>query len=618
MHIVATAGHVDHGKSTLLRALTGMEPDRWEEERARGLTIDLGFVWTQLSGATGDETVAFVDVPGHHAFLPNMLAGAGGSPAAMLVVAADDGWSAQSQEHLEILQLLDVPVLLTVVTKVVPVGTARARAVADDVRRRLQHLPGEAGPVVLADPPTGHGVEEVAATLADRLADVPHPAPTVRGRLWIDRSFTVTGAGTVVTGTLRGAPVTVGETVTVLPAGRPARIRGLQCLGQAVDRAEPESRVAVNLAGVSHEDLGRGDALAVGPPPTWPVTDAFDARVRVLPGQELGRRGAWQLYAGTAEVEARLHPVLGQPITTDGDLRVELRRPLPLRSGDRFVVRDVGRRHVVAGGEVLVPWARGRLRGTSARLQRAEQLDAVAAATGPRRAAALVAAGVDRPAAEVLVAVGEPTDAPVAGTRRLGDHLVATERLRDWSRVVEEHVVAAGADGRDLAALAARLTAAGCPAHLVDPVVAHLVAEGVVARVGPVVLAPAWQQAWEDEAARRRAALLRALDTSPWSPPSLDEAVTEVGATTAEVQRLIEQGNLVVHGRFAFTRRALLAAAVHLAQVEQERGPFTVAAARDALGISRRHAIPLLELLDSRGITRLDGQLRQVVDVPRP
>ena len=618
MHIVATAGHVDHGKSTLLRALTGMEPDRWEQERARGLTIDLGFVWTQLTTATGDETVAFVDVPGHHAFLPNMLAGAGGSPAAMLVVAADDGWSAQSQEHLEILHLLDVPVLLTVVTKVAPAGVTRAREVAVDVRRRLEELRGEAGPVVLADPLAEMGVGEVATTLADRLGHVARPAVTARGRLWIDRSFTVTGAGTVVTGTLRGAPLTVGETVTVLPAGRPARVRGLQCLGRSVDRADPESRVAVNLAGVAHEELGRGDALAVGPPPAWPTTDAFDARVRVLAGHEIGRRGAWQLHAGTAEVEARLHPVLGQPITTEGDLRIELRHPLPLRSGDRFVVREVGRRRVVGGGEVLVPWARGRLRGTSARLQRAEQLDAVASSTGTRRAAALVAAGVDRPAGEILVAVGEPTDALVPDTVRLGDHLVVTARLRDWSRVVQEHVVAAGAGGTDLAALTAPLVETGCPEHLVDGVVEHLVAGGVVARRGPVLLAPSQQEAWEQRAERRRADLLQALDAWPWSPPSLDATVDEVDATATEVQQLSERGELVVHGRFAFTRRALVAAAARLAEVERDQGPFTVAAARDALGISRRHAIPLLELLDARGFTRFDGQVRQVVDTPRP
>lgn len=618
MRIVATAGHVDHGKSTLLRALTGMEPDRWEEERTRGLTIDLGFVWTALPTPAGAETVAFVDVPGHHGFLPNMLAGAGASPAALLVVAADDGWQAQSQEHLEILHLLGVPVLLTVVTKTVPAGATRAGEVADDVHRRLDRIGEGAGPVVLADPPTGRGVDDVASRLAERLAARSAPPVGDRGRMWVDRSFAVAGAGTVVTGTLQLAPLTVGDTVTLLPSGRPARVRGLQSLGVAVEAVAPGSRVAINLAGVSHHEVARGDAVAVGPSPTWPVTDRFDARVQVLPGHEVGRRGAWQLHAGTAEVEARLIPVLGEPLTADGDLRIELRRPLPLRSGDRFVLREVGRRRVAGGGEVLVPWVHGRLRGASARLERAEVLDAVAVADGVDRAAALAGAGVDRPVDELLVATGLPTDVPVPGTVRLGDRLVPAAALEAWAAIARDELRDAGIRGTDLGTLTARLVAAGCPGVLAEQVVEHLVATDVVARAGPVLLDPAHRDAWERGSARRRAQLLERLDATPWSPPPLDEVVREVGLVPAEVQHLSDLGEINVRGRFAFTRRALVAAAARLAEVEQRDGPFTAAAARDALGTTRRHAIPLLELLDARGITRFDGRLRRLAYVPRP
>lgn len=610
MHLVATAGHVDHGKSTLLRTLTGMEPDRWDEERRRGLTIDLGFVWTDLPTRRGPATVAFVDVPGHERFLPNMLAGVGAATAALFVVAADDGWSAQSEEHHQVLDLLEVPVLLAVVTKADVAGPARTQEVAADVGRRL----GPGMPVVAVDARDDTGVAAVARALADVLVDRPAAAAGPRARLWVDRCFTVAGAGVVVTGTLQHGRLAVGDLVTVLPGGSPARVRGLQCLGRAVDAAAPGTRVAANLAGIARDEVTRGDAIVAGPSPRWPVTDTFEAQVRVLPNEQVRGRGSWMLHVGTAAVEVDVHPVLGEPIRGVGQVRLGARTPLPLRCGDRILLREVGRRRVVAGGVVLVPWDTGRLHGVEARLRRAELLEAIAVADGPDRVAALVAAGVDRPADELLSAAD--VAAAGAGTFpdlvHVDDRFVLAADLHEWAERVDAHLDRAGPVGADRPTLAGVLGGAGCPTHLTSGVLDHLLATRAVAQAGPALLHPAHQAAYDDTTARRRQALLDRLGADPWAPPPVRDVLPEVGASPRDLQALAADGAVVVHGPMAFTTAAVATAVEALAAVEAAHGPFTAAMAREALGTTRRAVIPLLELLDAAGVTTFDGQRRQV------
>ncbi len=343
MQVVATAGHVDHGKSTLLRALTGMEPDRWAEERARGLTIDLGFVWGELtSGDGGSATVAFVDVPGHERFIANMLAGAGAVRLALFVVAADDGWSAQSQEHLDILDLLGVSAAVVAVTKVAIAGEDRALDVAADVERRLAATSLRGAPIVVTDALAGTGLDELRATLLRRLAAVPALPDERRARLWVDRSFTIGGAGTVVTGTLAGGSLAVGDEVALLPARRTARVRGLQSLGAAVEVARPGDRVAVNLSGVDRDEVGRGDALVTGgqpPAAAWLVTDTVDTWVRALPGHAIDRAGAWHVHVGSAESVCTVHPLLGDPIASGPARLRPARARAPAAAADRRPVR---------------------------------------------------------------------------------------------------------------------------------------------------------------------------------------------------------------------------------------------------------------------------------------
>src|SRR5262245_50441058 len=269
MHVVATAGHVDHGKSTLVRALTGMEPDRWAEERRRGMTIDLGFAWTRLpSGAE----VAFVDVPGHERFVPNMLAGVGPVPAALLVVAADEGWMPQSTEHLAALRALDVRHGLLVVTRcdLAPPAPALAQARGQLAGTALAEVEA-----VTVSGASGDGLPALRSALDRLVGTLPAPDPDAPVRLWVDRSFTIKGSGTVVTGTLGAGTLRTGDVLSL--GGRSVRVRGLQALGQPATSVAACARVAVNLRGVDRTAVARGDALLT--PDAFHVTDLVDCRV---------------------------------------------------------------------------------------------------------------------------------------------------------------------------------------------------------------------------------------------------------------------------------------------------------------------------------------------------
>src|SRR5919199_765149 len=295
MHVVATAGHVDHGKSTLVLALTGMDPDRFAEEKARGLTIDLGFAWTRLPSG---RQVAFVDVPGHVRFIKNMLAGVGAVDACMFVVAATEGWKPQSEEHLRILELLGVSHGLVALTKVGLVDEELRELARLEVAERVGGTFLDGGQIVEVDAPTGEGVEELRQALDRLLEATPTADDRGRPRLWIDRVFAARGSGTVVTGTLVGGPLAVDDELVALPPGVRGRVRALQSLQRPHQSVPPGSRVAVNLTGVAHDQVGRGDALVR--PAQWHATRVLDASLLTLAhlDHEVSRRGAYQAYIG--------------------------------------------------------------------------------------------------------------------------------------------------------------------------------------------------------------------------------------------------------------------------------------------------------------------------------
>jgi selenocysteine-specific elongation factor len=382
MSVVGTAGHVDHGKSTLLQALTGRDPDRWEEEKRRGLTIDLGFVWVTLP--SGRE-VSFVDVPGHERFIKNMLAGIEAIDVALLVVAADEGWMPQSEEHLAVLDLLGVERAVVALTKVDRVEEDLVELATLEVIERLEGTGLEGSPIIPVSAVTGSGVDRIAAALDEALPELPEGNEP---RLWIDRRFSVAGAGTVVTGTLLGGPLTVGDVLSVYPGGETVRIRTIESHERAAERVDAHRRVAVSLVGAP-DDLGRGAML--GRSDAWENTMRFTARIRAARYvDEVGEKGAFQVHVGSAAVPARLRTV------GEGAL-VTLDHPLPLRYGDRFILRETGRRAVVGGGVVLDPQPprRGkRLRraaGLAPGLSPAEAADALLEVRGSERFSRLVA-----------------------------------------------------------------------------------------------------------------------------------------------------------------------------------------------------------------------------------
>ena len=352
MHVVATAGHVDHGKSTLVEALTGTDPDRFAEEKARGLTIDLGFATTTLpSGAA----LSLVDVPGHVRFIKNMLAGVGGVDACLFVVAATAGWKPQSEEPLRNLELLGVRHGVVALTKVGPADDDLVDLAHLEVEERVAGTFLEGAPVVTTAAPTGVGLDNLRAALDALLAATPPAVAHGRPRLWIDRAFSARGAGTVVTGTLTGGRLHTDDELAVHPAGSPVRVRSLQNHHAERDELPPGSRCAVNLVGVAHDEVVRGHVLVRSD--QWHHTTVVDASLRVLDRLDhpVSRRGAHVVYLGSGEHPVRMR-ILGPDALdpgTEGAVRIHLPEPLPLLPGDRFVLRESGRAETVGGGEVL-------------------------------------------------------------------------------------------------------------------------------------------------------------------------------------------------------------------------------------------------------------------------
>jgi selenocysteine-specific elongation factor len=627
MDVVCTAGHVDHGKSTLVKALTGMEPDRFAEERRRGLTIDLGFAWADLGRPP--RTVAFVDLPGHERFIANMLAGAGAVEVALFVVAADEGWMPQSQEHLEILDLLGISRGVVAVTKTDTVDTATVARAESLVRERLGGTGLKTAEVVRVSAVTGDGLDRLVERLTTILAGAPPARDDGRPRLWIDRSFSIRGAGTVVTGTLTGGTLRVGDEAALLPAGPTSRIRGLQSLKAPVDAAGPGNRVAVNLSGVNRADVARGDALVL--PGQWRATSLLDAWVQPLPARDVGRRGAWHLHAGSGRRLAQVRPLGaerlgGQP----GHVRIELDRPIALTAGDRFVLREAGRRATIAGGTVLDPDPPSGMGGRASQQRHAGALDqrraALDAGDRPRLLALHVAergaAGADRSAA----AVGLDGDAAAAAARdhrllTLGDSWVHPSAAAVWGTAVTEaldqyhqaHPLERAAP-KDVAVRGAG--GAGCPPHLAAPLVDTLVRVHRIVAEGPGVRLPGHAVQLDPEQGAARDRFLTTLAADPFAPPRLAAAAAQAGAPPELVRELEAAGAIVrLAPDLAMVPSALDQAAERLRAAYAAEGPLTAARAKEVLGTTRKFALPLLEELDRRGITRRRGDVRDVRDV---
>jgi selenocysteine-specific elongation factor len=597
MHVIATAGHVDHGKSTLVRALTGMEPDRWAEERRRGMTIDLGFAWTELPGG---QTVAFVDVPGHERFVGAMLAGVGPVPAVMFVVAADEGWMPQSAEHLDALAALGTRHGLLVITRS---DLMEPELALEEARRHLGASPLGELPAVSVSGATGAGMDELRGALAELVAGLPAADPNADVRLWVDRAFTIRGAGTVLTGTLPGGRIAVDDELLLEPGGRRVSVRGLQALGRPVDEVTGVARVAVNLRGLPRESVGRGDVLVT--PGRWLTTSVLDVRLHPTPPGAEARPDAelpqqLHLHIGAAAVPVRVRP-LGSDPAGGATARLTLSSPLPLRIGDRGLLRDPGRQRVAAGLTVLDvrPPALTR-RGSAAR--RAGELASMTAAGDP--AAEVTRRGLVRrdELAAMGVDLGRLSD---RGALSAGEWLLDRERATELSArlvaAVAEHDAADPLDP-GLPVGAARRALELPDAKLVDALLRHPPSAGqLVAREGRVRQAGPGD-ALPTEVRRAMAALRVELTASPFAAPEAGR-LAELGLGPRELAGLVRAGELVKVADGVYLLPGADEAAVEvLATLDQPK--FTLSTARQALGTSRRVAVPLLERLARLGLTR--------------
>ncbi len=600
MYVIATAGHVDHGKSALVRALTGMEPDRWAEEQRRGMTIDLGYAWTLLpSGAE----VAFVDVPGHERFMTNMLAGAGPVPAVLLVVSADEGWAAQTTEHVAALDALRVRHGVLAVTRSDLADPAAALAGA---RERLSGTNLETLEAVAVSSLTGMGLPELRAALDRLVSGLPSPPTDGRVRLWGDRSFSVRGYGTVLTGSLTAGTVAVddrfelGQEIVV--------VRGVETLGRPVPQAAAPARVALNLRSVPREKVHRGQALLT--PGAWHLADQVDVLCPAGAGERLPRQLVLHIGSAAVPVDVR---TIGPPY-----LRLRLHSSLPLQVGDRAVLRDPGMRRVLSGAVVLDP-APPALTGRGAAKNRALELARVGVV--PDAAGEIERRGVVPRA--LLTQLGVAGNSLPSGAVEEAGWVIGAPVWQRWqyelARMLSEETLRPDRLVRSGVARAEAVQRLGLPGQaLLPPLVDGC--PGLVLAGGEVRLRGRGR-ALSPGLARALAPLLALLESSPFQAPQAGELVA-AGAGARQLRAAAAAGVLLVlPGGVVLRPDAPQRAAEILARLPQ---PFTLSAARQALGTSRRAALPLLEHMDRCKLThRVDETHRACANLgptgtPRP
>ena len=640
--VVGTAGHIDHGKSALVRALTGVDPDRLQEEKVRGITIDLGFAHY----AQGDVNIAFVDVPGHERFVRNMLAGASGIDAVLLVVAANESVMPQTREHFDICRLLGVTAGVIALSKCDLVDGEMLELVQLETRELLEGTPLADAPVVAVSARSGAGLDRLRAALRDVAASLPARAADGAARLPIDRVFTVRGFGTVVTGTLVSGTLDLDMDLDVLPGGRRVKVRGLQVHGRQAHAAGPGQRVAVNLQGVEVGDLGRGDTLVERG--SLERTRRFDAVLTVLASARAVRHGARvRCHHGTAEALARvslcgpttmtvgteepLFPTALEP-GAEAFVRVRLEEPLALTRGDRFVLRAYSPPITIAGGQVLDPSPpRGRLRSRRgvARLQRlgiSRGLAGAVAVMAEEGAGRGVSRAALVPRLGVGAAVLDRTVTRVAAAGQVavvGELLVAPDELDAVRRrllelAAEFHAAHPLEPGLPREEARERLGERAAVA-VFDHVVAELVAAGALVATDHLALT-SHEVALSAEETRARDSLARLFRASGLMPPGAGSAATAAGVSAGLAERLLK---LLVREGTLVKVEALFFHAEHLSRLRADvtglksegAGParIDVGMFKERFGVTRKYAIPLLGYLDRERITRRVGDVRLVL-----
>lgn len=623
--IIGTAGHVDHGKSTLITALTGINPDRLKEEQERGMTIDLGFAWLTLPGG---QVVGIVDVPGHERFLKNMLAGAGGVDVVLLVIAADEGIMPQTREHLDILRLLDVKAGVVALTKCDLVDQEWLQLVTEEVKQFLRDTPLKEAPILPVSAVTGQGIDGLQNALQEAVERVPAREANAPFRLPIDRVFTLTGAGTVVTGTLVSGRIRIGDAVEILPPGIGSRARQIQMHGRRVEEAVAGSRVAINLPGVEKTQIERG--MVCVPPGMFRPTQAFDARLTLLPDAVKGltQRTRIRVYLGTAEIIGRVSLLDSERLEpgAQGFVQIRLEKPLVCARGDRFVIRTYSPMFTIGGGTVLEPHAPRHKRFNPVVI---EHLQSLLTGTPAEKVLAILArspAGTEE--AELARRAGtEVSDMQTLLRQLEEEHKVL--RVDDmwfergvWQELLErvkqtlqryhqQNPLRAGMPREELRSTVAK----GLSPRLFEALLVRWQAQGAIALQGTLVRLADFSIRLNERQQRLAERVTQVIREGRATPPPVPVIAQQVGAPPDAVKAMIgvllEMGVLVQVGEDLFFHQEVIEDLAELVRrTIREKGSLSVGEFRDLTGSSRKFVVPLLEYFDNIRLTRRVGDVR--------
>ena len=640
MSCIGTAGHVDHGKSTLVEALTGIDPDRLAEEKERGMTIDLGFAWLTLP--SGRE-VSIVDVPGHESFIKNMLAGVGGIDAALLVVAADEGIMPQTREHLAILDLLRVSRGVVALTKADLVDEEWLELVREEVAEQLQPTTLAGASIIPVSAYTKQGLPQLLATL-DSILDEAQECPySARPRLPIDRVFSMTGFGTVVTGTLLDGTFKIGQEVEIYPEGLKTRIRSLQTHKHQVEVARPGSRVALNLSNVARTDLARGNVVAL--PGQMRPTTLLDARIELLADAKrpLAHNTLVDFYSGSQEIAAhvRLLDVAELQPGHSAWVQLRLNTPAIVARRDRFILRIPSPSITIGGGEVIDVHPRYHRRfqpqiiATLERLAQGSPEELVLAALDRRNLAKAGGKARQGLIGYELSDIARQCNLAEDVTQGILETFLSEGRVRKigalwfaqhiWDMLVEEAILLVSTQHKQYPLRSGLSkeewrTRLNLPPKVANDVFTILQEEGKLAavsnstgapaaRTGGLICLPGFAASFTAAQQRQVERLVRLFQASPYTPPGIAEAEAIVGADV--LTALVEQGRLMKLGDgILFLRETYNEAVARLIAYIREHGQITVAEARDVLGATRKYILPLLEHMDALHITRRSGDVR--------
>ena len=639
MHVIGTAGHVDHGKSTLVEALTGIDPDRLREEKEREMTIVLGFAWLTMPDG---EPVGIIDVPGHQDFVRNMLSGVGGIDAALLVIAADEGMMPQTREHLAILDLLQVRGGVIALTKTDLVEDPEwLELVEADVTEQVEGTVLEDAPIVAVSAHTGQGLDVLVSALAACLREIPPRVDVRRPRLSVDRVFSISGFGTVVTGTLIDGSFRLGQEVEVLPSGRAARIRGLQMHKTKIEEALPGSRVAINLVGVGRDEVTTGDVITI---PGWlEPTRLVDAQLHYLAdaSRPLKHNTEVDFFCGAAEVPARVRLLSVEALAPGetGWVQIRLSSPVVVARGDRFIVRRLSPSATIGGGMILDPAPRRRYRRF--RPEVVQRLQTLAHGSPEEIVLQALARREPREVRALLSELSLPPESAQhalqsmlhEGRALLLDDLDGKEIDLDQPGTHTRYVVSSGGWRRIRESVHSALTAyhasyplrKGMPreelrsrlleqlrelgGRLYNQIVARALAERLIEADDTSLWSTGHTVQFTSGQQCKIGALLQTFREAPYTTPSVSECIEQLGDEV--FYALLDDGVLVrINSEVVYTAEVLEEMQERVADLICAEGSVTIAQVRDLFGTSRKYAVSLMEYLDQQHITRRVGDVR--------